>query len=190
MNDNAAVVQNLLVLYVGLLLINVALSGALWRRNRNPLYRALFFVWATTTVSFVIQGALVASPLLLALSFASVFPVNLALAHLVALATGVDLPWRRYTAIMGSGTAAAIGLSLAGANFTLIAFPIALAVSLPSLVTAARVIRTRWRDLRTSGRALLVSSILFSAHNIDFAFLRDKPAFAAIVNRVKANLAA
>ncbi|HXI58746.1 MAG TPA: SpoIIE family protein phosphatase [Polyangia bacterium] len=181
MDQNAAaVVRNLLVLYSGLLLINVALSAALWYRNRNPLYRALFFVWATTAASFVVQGALAATPLQLALSFVSVFPVNLALAHLVSLATEVDLPWRRFVAVMAAGVGVSVGLSLYGAGFTPMALPIAVAVSLPSLVTAARVIATRWRGLRISAKALLVSSILFSAHNVDFAFLRDKPAFASL----------
>jgi serine phosphatase RsbU (regulator of sigma subunit) len=175
----AGVVKNLLVLYAGLLLINVALSAALWYRNRDPLYRALFFVWATTAASFVVQGALTWTPLVLALSFVSVFPVNLALAQLVALATGVELAWRPFVAIIAAGVAGAVCLSLAGAGFTAMALPIALAVSLPSVVTAARVIATRWRRLRIASRALLVSSILFCGHNIDFAFLRDKPAFAA-----------
>src|SRR5260221_14190880 len=158
----SAVVQNLLVLYAGLLVINGALSAALWRQTRNPLYRALFFVGATTAVSFVIQGALVFSPLALALGFASVFPVNLALAHLVALATGFDLPWRRYAGIMAVGVATSVLLAFAGASFTAVALPVATAVSLPSLFTAARVIRTGWRDLRISAKALLVSSVLFS----------------------------
>jgi len=174
------VVQNLLALYVGLLLINVALSAAMWRHNRHPLYRALFFVWAGTAGSFVLQGAFVQSPLAIALAFTSCFPVNLALAHLVALATGVELAWRRLTVVMIAATLLSLGLAAAGFGFTAIALPIAVAASLPSLVTAVRVIATRWRTLTISGRALVVSSILFSAHNIDFAFLRDKADFAPL----------
>ncbi len=179
-SNAAAVIQNLLILYAGLLLINVGLSAALWYRNRNPLYRALFFVWATTAASFVVQGALVSSDLMIALAFTAVFPVNLALAKLVALAMGVALPWRRYATILLAGVATSLLLSRLDWGFTAIALPIAVAVSLPTLVTAVRVVASRWRELTISGKALLVSSLLFCAHNVDFAFLRDKPAFAPL----------
>jgi serine phosphatase RsbU (regulator of sigma subunit) len=174
------VIQNLLILYVGLLLINVALSATLWWRNRNPLYRALFFVWATTAGSFVAQGALVQNDLVIALGFVAVFPVNLALAHLGALATSVPLAARQFVVVMAISTAASIVLSVAGCRFTIVALPIAIATSLPSLVTGLRIIVTRWRTTSISVRALAISSILFSAHNIDFAFLRDKPAYAPL----------
>jgi serine phosphatase RsbU (regulator of sigma subunit) len=175
-----AVVQNLLALYVGLLLINVALSATLWWKNRDPLYRALFFVWLTTAFSFVLQGALAEGDLAISLGFASVFPVNLAIAHLGSLATGVSLAWRRFVGILVLAVVASIVLHFAGLGFTAVALPIAIAVALPSLVTALRIIATRWRSLSISGRALAVSSILFSAHNLDFAFLRDRPDFAPL----------
>lgn len=176
----SAVVQNLLALYAGLLLINVALSATLWHRNRDALYRALFFVWMTTAASFVVQGALQQTDLAIALAFVSVFPVNLALAHLAALATGVELAWRRLTAVLVLAIATSVVLSLLGLGFTTVALPIAIAVSLPSLVTAVRIVTTRWPTLSISGRALVVSSVLFSLHNLDFAFLRDKPDFAPL----------
>lgn len=176
----SAVVANLLALYAGLLLINVALSATFWYRHRHPLYRALFFVWLSTSLSFVVQGALQQNNLAIALAFTSVFPVNLALAHLVALATGVPLAWQRYVAALAVAVAASIALSLAGLGFTAVALPIAIAVSLPALVTATRVVRNRWRATSISARALMVSSVLFSLHNLDFAFLRDKPDFAPL----------
>jgi serine phosphatase RsbU (regulator of sigma subunit) len=174
------VVKNLLVLYAGLLLINVALAAAFWYRHRHPLYRALFFVWLSTALSFVVQGALQQNELVIALAFSSVFPVNLALAHLVALATGVPLAWRRFTALVSLASLASIALWFSGFSFTAVALPIAVAVCLPSLVTAGRIVTSRWRVTRISGRALVVSSFLFSLHNLDFAFLRDDPKFATL----------
>jgi serine phosphatase RsbU (regulator of sigma subunit) len=175
-----SVVQNLLALYVGLVLFNVALAGALWRKNRDRLHRALFYVWATTLVSFVAQGALVQSDLAIVLGFTSVFAVNLSLAHLLALANDVALPWRRYVAVLAIGLALTLGGWLLGAGFTVLAAPVAIAVSLPAAVTAWRVLGTRWRRLTTSGRVLALGSLAFAAHNVDFAFLRDKPSFAPV----------
>lgn len=174
------VIQNLLVLYAGLLFINLALSTALWWRSGDPLYRALVSVWAATVVSFVVQGVFVQNDLVVTWAFASVFPVNLALAHLVSLVTGVPLHRRRYVAVLLFAVAAAPLLWWTGADFTLIALPVALAVCLPALVTAIESVAHGRRSLSISARALLVSSVLFSAHNVDFAFLRDQPRFAAL----------
>jgi serine phosphatase RsbU (regulator of sigma subunit) len=174
------VLQNLLGLYLGLVFINVILSAALWRQSRNALYRALFFVWASTAVSFIAQGLLTRNDLEITIGFATAFAVNLSLAHLVALATGAPLRGRLLVAVLAGAVAvSAVGWRL-GASFTLMALPVALAVALPASITAIRVLATRWRWLTVSSRALTVSSLLFSAHNVDFAFLRNKPTFAPL----------
>jgi serine phosphatase RsbU (regulator of sigma subunit) len=180
MDGNAAVVQNLLALYVGLMLFNMALSGALWWRNRNSLYRALLLVWAAGALAFGVQGALVETPFLVALGFVAVFPTNLALANLVALATGVALPWRRLVAILGVAVVASLIMAAFGAGFTAVALPIALAVALPTLLTSLRVFRSGWSKLRISAQALVVSAVAFAVHNIDFPFLRYRPEFAVL----------
>lgn len=180
MDDNAAVVRNLLTLYSGLLLCNVALSGALWWRNRNSLYRALLGLWGAATLSFVVQALLFETPLLVALGFAATFPCNLALANLVGLATGSSLPWKRLIVVLALGVFASVALAAAGAGFELLALPTAAAVALPTLLTCLRVVRFRWGGLRTSARALVVSGFAFSIHNLDFPFLRLRAEFATL----------
>jgi len=180
MDGNAAVVRNLLVLYSGLMLCNVALSGALWWRNRNMLYRALLALWGTGALSFVFQGILVQPPSLVALGFAGNFPCNLALANLVALVTGSSLPSKRLVLVLVLGFAAGAALAAVGAGFTLIALPVAFVVALPTLVVSLRVVRSGWGGLRTSARALVLSAVAFSAHNLDFPFLRFHEAFAPL----------
>src|SRR5688572_17651471 len=170
---------NLLILYAGLLVINSALSAWLWASTRERLYRLVFIVWACTTVSFVIQGVFAWNSLALTLGFATVFPVNLVLAQLVAMTLGLPLRWPPFVALLGVGVALSVLLFLGGADFTLVALPTCIAVALPCLVTTGRVIRQR-RELSTSMKALLASTVLFSLHNIDFAFLRDIPALAPL----------
>ena len=176
-NDEA--LKNLLILYAGLLLINVVLTGALWARSRNVLYGTLFAAWASTAVSFVLQGTLVQSSLLLAIGFSSTFPINLAFAMLLARAAGVPLSWRPFVAMLAAGLAGSAVLFVAGATFMWVAIPTAAAVALPSLVAASRAL-PKWRSLSISVRALLGSCVLFSLHNLDWPFLRDKPEFAAL----------
>jgi serine phosphatase RsbU (regulator of sigma subunit) len=158
--DATPVVHHLLVLYVGLILINVALTALLWARSRDPLYRWLFVAWTATALSFVAQGALTQNSFLLAVGFAFVFPVNFAFAH----AVGVGMSF--------------VVFSL-GSSFTLVGLPVAVAVAAPCAVTGVRAIRRRGR-LSSSALAMTISCLLFSLHNLDWAFLRDRPEFAAL----------
>ena len=175
----SAVVLNLLLLYAGLLLINTALTGVLWWRNRDPLFRALFFVWATTAFSFVVQGALQQNETAIILAFVSVFPVNLALAKLLGLAIGIPVLARRYVIALGVAVLAFAGLTAGGAEFWQLALPVTLAVAAPTFVTGLRAL-VRWRALSVAGKGLVIASLLFSLHNLDFAFLRDDPSMAPL----------
>ncbi len=177
---DAGIIQNLLGLYVGLMLCNGTLSLALWWRNKNPLYRALLLVWAAGAVGFGAQAALVQTPYLVALGFATVFPTNLALAHLVSLTTGVALPRKRLIAILFVALGASTGIAFLGGEFTAIALPIVIAVALPSLLTGLRVVRSNWQATRISTKALVITAVAFSLHNLDFAFLRHRSEFTAL----------
>src|SRR5215213_4510794 len=99
------IVTHLLILYAGLVLINTALSAALWIRSRDPLHRSLVLVWASTLVSYVLQGALTQNALLITYAFVSVFFVNLALAALVARSVQVQLRWRPFALTIAAATA-------------------------------------------------------------------------------------
>jgi serine phosphatase RsbU (regulator of sigma subunit) len=170
---------NLLILYAGLVLINAGLSAALWAGSRDRLYRALFLVWASTLVSYVLQGALTANALVITYAFVSVFLVNLALASLVARSLALPLRWQPFAAGVGIAVGASTILYATGAGFSAVALPVAIAVSLPSLWIAARVFRA-WRSVSVVTRALVVSCVFFSLHNIDFAFLRNRPEMATL----------
>lgn len=170
---------NLLILYAGLVLINTGLSAALWAGSRDRLYRALFLVWATTLVSYVLQGALTANALVITYAFVSVFFVNLALASLVARSLALPLRWQPFAAVVGVAAVLSTALFASHAGFTAVALPVAIAVSLPSLWIAAIVFRA-WRSVSVVTRALVVSCVFFSLHNIDFAFLRDRPNMATL----------
>jgi len=178
MGTDVAVFQYLLGLYVVVMLCNVALSGALYWKNRSQLYRALLALWVSGAFAFAAQGVLIETPFLVALGFSAVFPTNLALAHLVALATGVPLSWKRFALALFVAVLLSVGIGAAGAGFTLTSLPIAVAVAAPTLFTSLRAIRTRWKGLRISARALVLSAVAFTAHNLDFPFLRDNQPFA------------
>ncbi|MEO8623203.1 MAG: PP2C family protein-serine/threonine phosphatase, partial [bacterium] len=174
-----AVLQNLLFLYAGVVVINVLLSAALWIRDRNPLFRSLLVAWAWMVVAFVTGGALSAGTLLIITGFLPGFAVNLMFARILGSTTGVVVPLRPYLIVLAVAYALTVALALAGAGFTAVTLPTVLAIALPSLVTAARSLRSH-RRLSTSAIVLLGGCVLFSLHNIDFAFLRDKPTMATL----------
>jgi len=169
------IVEHLLLVYAGAMLINVVLALMLWWRHRDPHYRALVWIWAASVVTFVLQGALTQSPLVISLAFASVFFVNTNLAELLSSTVGVHYRSRPFFVVLGVAVVACTAASLAGAPFWMVALPITMADALPLFVTAVRIVRQR-RSVRLSiaRRSLVIVAVLFGLHNLDFAFLRDR----------------
>ncbi len=169
------VVQNLLILLAGGALINTVFAAALWRSTRDRLFRFLFVAWASVIVSALLQSALTRDDLSVTLGFSSVFINNAAFAHLLAAVADVTVRWRKLLILLAAGMACSLVAAAAGAPFILIALPTAIAVAAPSVAVGLDVFRHRWSTLHAQGRALALSCILFSAHNLDFVFLRHQP---------------
>ncbi len=174
-----AVLRNLLFLYAGIVVINVLLSAALWIRDRNPLFRSLLVAWTWMVVAFVTTGALSAGTVWIITGFLPGFAVNLMFARILGATAGVDVPLKPYLAVLGVAYAVTLAFAAAGVGFTIVTLPTVLAIALPSIVTAARLLRSR-RRLSTSAIVLLAGCVVFSLHNIDFAFLRDRPETATL----------
>ncbi|WP_242344885.1 PP2C family protein-serine/threonine phosphatase [Anaeromyxobacter terrae] len=174
------VVQNLLVLLAGAALINTVFAAALWRSTRDSLFRMLFVAWATVIVSALLQSALTHNHLIVTLGFASVFINNAAFARLLAAVVEVTVPWRRLVLLLVGGLACSAVAAAAGGSFVLVSAPTAIAVAAPAVTVGVKVLRERWSTLHAQGRALALSCVLFSAHNLDFVFLRDRESLAPV----------
>lgn len=171
---------NLLKLYAVLVLFNTALSAAQWRRHRTLLHRVVFQIWAVTLLSFVIQGAVNQSELHIVIGYASVWFIDATMAYLIARIAELPFSWKPYLVVLGVACAMSLIFSGLTLGFMPMALPVSLAVALPLLVVATRALLERGRRLTFSGKALCVSSLFFAAHNIDFAFLRNRPEYAAL----------
>ncbi len=174
------VVQNLVILLAGAALINAVFAAALWRSTRDRLFRFLFVAWASVIVSALLQRALTEGDLRITLGFASVFMNNAAFAHLLAAVAGVTVPWRRLLILFAVGIAGSLLGAAARAPFVAVVLPTAIAVAAPAVAVSFKILRHRWSALHAQERALTLSCVLFSAHNIDFAFLRNREALAPI----------
>jgi serine phosphatase RsbU (regulator of sigma subunit) len=174
-----AVIRNLLLLYSGVLVINVLLSAVLWIRDRNPLFRALLVVWTWTVVSLAFSGVMTGGTLATITGLLPTFAVNLMFARVLGSTASVAVPIKPYLGMLAAGYATTVILALIDQGFTVTTLPTAIAIAMPSLVTAVRVLRSG-RRLTTSTLVLLTGCVLFSLHNIDFAFLRDRPSAATV----------
>jgi serine phosphatase RsbU (regulator of sigma subunit) len=175
-----AVVQNLLMLLAGAALINALFAAALWRSTRDRLFGLLFGAWAAGIVSMSSQGVLTSGDLVVTLGFATVFFNNAAFALLLAAVVDVTVPWRWLLLLFGACVGASCLAAAAGAPFVVIALPTAIGVAAPTAVVIWRVFRRRWGALHAQGRALVLSCLVFSVHNVDFVFLRNRPAFVPL----------
>jgi serine phosphatase RsbU (regulator of sigma subunit) len=174
--------MNLLELYAVLVLINTALAAALWRRHRTLLHRVVFQIWFATLLAFVIQGVqgvLSRSELHIVLGYASVWAINATMAYLIARIAELPFSWRPFLAVLAAACTLSLVFSGLQLGFMPMALPVAVAVALPLLFVSPRALLLRGRRLTFSGKALCVSSLFFAAHNIDFAFLRNRPEYAA-----------
>ncbi len=167
----------LLLLYAGIVLLDVALALMLWLRG-GTLNRLLFIAWVAAALSFVVQGLAEGGPFVVTLGFASVFLVNLALAWLLAALAELEVPTRLHTMGLLAALAVSGAVALASGPFWAIALPTAVAVAAPLFLTAVRALRAPRRPLTGSGKTLAVACFLFCAHNLDYPFLRPHPEFA------------
>lgn len=88
------------------------------------------------------------------------------------------MPWRGLLVLLTAGLAGSSAAAAAGAPFVAVALPTAIAVAAPAVAVTFEVVRRRWSSLHAQERVLALSCVLFSAHNIDFAFLRNRESLA------------
>ncbi len=169
-------IGSLLIVYAGVLSINVGLSALLWARDRTPLNRSLLILWASEVLAFLAQGVAQGNTLAIVYGFSATFVGTLAAAFLLARLAGLTVPWRAHTAFFALSCLASAGAYALGGSFWMVALPVCVAVAMPQLHAALRALQTK--VLTTTGRALAVTCLALSAHNVDFAFLRNRPEFA------------
>ncbi len=173
-------VQQLVLLYAGLVVINFILSGVLWYSSRAPLNRDLFRFWASVVVFFLSQAFFGQGTLAVALSCLPAFLISFTLASLLSRIAGITMRAVFYLAAVVLGTAAAIGINAAGGPFWAVALPPSVAVALPLIVVPLRCLLRADNRLTVLGKASMLSALLSGLHDLDYPFLRDKPQFAVL----------
>jgi len=171
-------VKNLILLYVLILVINTIFTFLLWIRNRaEQQYKYMFFMWVAATVSFFVQGIFQSSTLEIALSSSLMFFQSVSLVLLISNLLSIKTSLGKYAVLAVSALPISVLLYSAGQSFLWVTLPIIVTGILPVIVYSIHAIRYHWDELTFSGKCLIMTSFIISAHHIDFAFLRDKPEF-------------
>lgn len=165
-------IENLLVLYAGIVLINTIVSALLWRKQRDKLSKQLFSIWLATFIVYILQGTLIQNNLLIVIGFAFTILINIAISDF--LKTIAERPSNHvlYYSTLAIALTGSSALYYLGQSFTYIALPVTIAVAFPLIHTAFTLIKNDWKKLGFSPKALTITCIFFGIHNIDFAFLR------------------
>lgn len=173
-------IRNLLILYAGVLLLNTILSLMLWTRSRNRLHRAVLLLWGSSLVTFVTQGALNKGDIQIIVGFSFVFLITMSLANLLASLIDEKIPWRMLSVVMLIGLGSSILLSYVGLPFYISAVPVSFAGSFPAIYTIVVHYIRRYKGLTFTARGLLISTVFYIVHTLDYPFLRLDDSFAAI----------
>ncbi|GEM_PF-4208910 len=177
-------VVNVLALYAGILLINTVVAVIMYWISRAELHRDLVLVWGSMLFTFVVQGitsgiAPHSHPVILA-GFATIWVANLAYSRLIRDVFEVRMPFRASVIFIVAALSVSVGLHLAGAGFTVMTLPTALAVVFPQVVTTLRAMSSRWPEATPTARALLLASLAVVIHILDYPFLRMVESMAAL----------
>ena len=157
-------VRQLLFVYVGVIVINLALSAFFWVRYRTSLHRGLFLVWLSAILAGLVQGAPSTNHLVVAFLFVPNFLLTLALAALVCGLTGFALRWRLYVGLLTAGSVASIGCHVAGAPFWIVALPTSVAAALPVLDVPLRAFLSASIRGEMPVRATALSAVAYGLH--------------------------
>ncbi|MCA9569121.1 MAG: SpoIIE family protein phosphatase [Myxococcales bacterium] len=176
-----ATLLNILALYAGIVVVNVVLAGLQYWRNRSRLYRAVFLLWVGTAFAFFAQGAFSTGEHAIAFGFNFVIFINGALAYLITQVLGLQFPWRVNGGVFFASMLAGLIVALAGGGFTAITIPLVVGVCFPLYHVGYQVLsEIGWNNLTFSQRGLLVSSLFFVLHTMDYPWFRPIEALAPL----------
>jgi len=177
-------VTNLLGLYAGLILLNTLISGFMWWAHRGIMNRDLLVMWACMLLAFIAQGVMsgVAPDhhLLTVLGFSTLWFANVGYARLVTRLLGLDVPFKSSAVVMLVMLACSVGAWLAELPFTAVAMPAAIGVVFPAVVSAGGALWSHWGQLTITGRAMMMSCLAITVHELDYPFFRHLPEYDAM----------
>ena len=138
-------IENLLILYAGIVCINTIVSAILWFQQRNKLSKQLFIIWLSTFIVYILQGTLVQNNLLIVIGFSFTLLINIAISDFLKTLIGRPLKHQLYYIFMVIMLSTSIVLFILEKPFTIIALPVTLAVAFPLIHTITGIFKRDWK---------------------------------------------
>lgn len=166
------IIHVLVTIYAAILFVSSVFAGVLWYAYRNPLLRLLFFLWLTAIAGFFGQGAFnnleLSGFLAFSINGASVFFLVL----IFARASGTQMRWRLFAAMMASGFLGSLVLNFLPLPFAARAFPFISACAAILVMAALKgVTFSKAQILNNSYRVLLLAN---ACHFLDYPWVRPR----------------
>lgn len=167
----------LLILYSGMILLNVLISFWFWLTNRNSLYSSLVRMWVGVFIALWVGGLAQGNPILFVLAGMIPGPYIAAVAATEILLRFINKkPNRIFIYAVGILSFAASVISyFAGLPFVIFAMPSAAVVVLPFAYGLVRLVREKKEKLTPAKMGFVFTYAVMALHSLDFPFLGNRP---------------
>ncbi len=168
--------QPLLVVYSGVMLVNVMLMALLWYFFKETLYKYGILLWVCALLNFVMQGMVAQHELGSVLAFSTYYLCALLLVRVLESTSELKVPYNYYHGLFCVAICCSVIISYMGMSFTAIAIPCAIAVAVPMLYSGWRVLKDNAAPQLSRLFAFIL--LLNGLHFLDYPFLRPIPEMA------------
>ncbi len=169
-------IQELLLFYTAIIVLNIVLMSTLWLFDRKHLYAYGVALWVFTIINFILQGIFDQLDLATIISFSTYYICAIILAKIMATTSEANFNFRIYHTLFGLSLILGFTLHYFNMGFTITAIPIALAVAFPMLDAGIRSLTKNKKQYMVNILAVIL--IINAMHFLDYPFLRPMPEMA------------
>jgi len=170
----------LLLIYAGVISVNILICLVLWKKQRDELYAWLLLLWFSMVAGFAISG-INADKGQIYFAFADIVNTILVFTAIITLTyklLGKTLRYRYYFLAPMISLVLYLGLSFIGMPFVLKLLLSAVIINIPLLHTAYIILHKPQRKLNTASMNLLgIIIIAFSLNSLTYPFTRLIPEY-------------
>lgn len=170
-------VTHILLLYAGIVLINVTLSAFLWYKDKLSIHKPLFILWCATLVNFFLNGISQHNNFTLSLGFSGGILIGLALYKLCTSDFNEKIPWLFFIPLQILAYLLSIYAQTQTSSLFWISLPISIGTATPYLAVTYISIKKYWKQMTFSNKGLVITTFILGLHVLDFPFIRESLGF-------------
>lgn len=171
------VFNTLMLIFIGLVLMNIILTLSLWQSTRSGLFATLALHWLSTMVTFYVQKNLVgqATPFIHAMAIAFLnYAVHISLNIVYARLMGFSLSYKKFLPAPFLAMASIMVLNYFNAPDAILFIPTAIVNSGIYYSTVWKGIKTNRQTLSFGQKAISILMVVFATHLYTYAFFQGK----------------